>query len=271
MRISFIGLGHLNSAIVAGMLADGFDRTKITATTFSVASAETRSTEFGIDVTSTQANPRANNDAVANADVVVLGVKPMHIVETAQGLMDALKPDTTVVSVAAGTTLAALTAALPADQPVVRTMPNVALTVGQGAVGMARGATVTDAQAAQVETIFAGSGTVFPLPEEQLNALAAVAGSGPGYVFRFVNALAEAGTHLGLDPAVAQELARLTVVGAGTMLELPDADPTALENSIATQGGVTEAALQSMDANNFNQVITDALQANVARSEELGA
>lgn len=271
MHISFIGLGHLNSAIVAGMLADGFDRTKITATTFSAASAATRSAEFGIEVIATQDNPHANCDAVADADVVVLGVKPMHIAETAIGLGAALKPEATVVSVAAGVTVATLTAALPTGQPVVRTMPNVALTVGQGVVGMARGANVSDAQVTQVQSIFAGSGTVFPVPEEQLNALAAVAGSGPGYVFRFVNALAAAGTQLGLDTTDAHELARLTVVGAATMLELPDADPTALENSIATQGGTTEAALKSFDANGFNQLLVDALRANVARSEELGA
>ena len=122
-----------------------------------------------------------------------------------------------------------------------------------------------------MERLFAASGTVFHLPEDQLNALAAMAGSGPGYVFRFVNALAAGGMALGLDEHVAQELARLTVVGAGAMLDTDDADPAALEDSIATEGGVTEAALNSLDANDFNQVIVQALQANVTRSQELGA
>ncbi|GAA2039212.1 pyrroline-5-carboxylate reductase [Yaniella flava] len=271
MHISFIGLGHLNSAILAGLLAGGYDREHITATTHSVASAAARRAEFGIDVIATEQDPQANNAAVANAEIVVLGVKPPQMVETARGLAAALRPDATVVSVAAGTTLASLTAALPKGQPVVRTMPNVALTVGKGVVGMARGATVTDAQVSQVDSVFAGSGTVFHVEEDQLNALAAMAGSGPGYVFRFVNSLANAGTDLGLDAATAQELARLTVVGAGTMLELPDADPSALENSIATPGGTTEAALKSLDAGGFNQIMVEALQANVARSEALGA
>ena len=153
----------------------------------------------------------------------------------------------------------------------MRTMPNVALTVGKGVVGMARGATVTDAQVEQVDAVFAGSGTVFHVAEKDLNLVAAMAGSGPGYVFRFTNALAHAGTELGLDASTARQLARLTVVGAGTMLDGPDADPIALENSIATPGGVTEAALQSMDGAGFDQVIVDALKANVTRSGELGA
>lgn len=271
MRISFIGLGHLNSAILAGLLTEGYDPDKLHATTQSADSAAIRRAQFRISVVSEQEDPDANSRCVAEADIVVLGVKPFHIVQTAQSLAAALRPDTVVVSVAAGTTLAALTSVLPAGQPVVRTMPNVALTVGKGAVGLARGATVTDEQVAQVQRLFAASGTVLQLPESQLNAMAAVAGSGPGYVFRFVNALAAAGVEFRLESDVAQELARLTVVGAGAMLDSEDADPSALEDSIATEGGVTEAALKSLDANGFNRIITDALKANVARSEELGA
>lgn len=271
MRISFIGLGHMSSAILAGILAGGYDRDNLTATTHSAASAQARSGEFGIKVTATEQAADANDVAVVDADIVVLGVKPAQMVDTAQGLARALQPGTTVVSVAAGITLATLTAALPTGQPVIRTMPNVALTVGKGVVAMARGTTVTDEQVAQVDAVFAGSGTVFHVDEHQLNSVAAMAGSGPAYVFRFVNALANAGEQLGLDTEAAQDLARLTVVGAGTMLEVPDADATALEASIATPGGVTEAALNSLDAEGFNQLIVNALQANVARSEELGA
>src|SRR5699024_6394246 len=156
-------------------------------------------------------------------------------------------------------------------QPLRRTMPNVALAVGKGVVGMARGATVTDAQVEQVDAVFAGSGTVFHVAEKDLNLVTAMAGSGPGYVFRFANALAHAGTELGLEESTAQQLARLTIVGAGTMLEAPEAEATALENSIATAGGVTQAALDSLEAAGFTQMMADALKANIARSEQLGA
>lgn len=271
MRISFIGLGHLNSAILAGLLAAGTPAEQLNATTYSPESATQRSQTYGITVTATQTDPAANRKAVTGADVVVLGVKPNDIVPTAQDLAPALDAETTVVSVAAGVTLETLSAALPEGQPAVRTMPNVALTVGKGVVGMTSGATVTAPQVGQVRELFAGSGTVFQVPETQLNALAAVAGSGPGYVFRFVNALAAAGAELGLDAQTAQDLARLTVVGAGHMLDDADADPTALEASIATEGGTTQAALNSFDANGFNQIIVEALQANITRSEELGA
>src|SRR5699024_8715839 len=232
--------------------------------THSQTSATARNNEFGIPVTAEQTNPQANQTAVATADVVILGVKPVHILDTASQLAGALRPETVVVSVAAGTTLAALAAVLPKGQPLVRTMPNVALTVGHGVVGLCKGATATDQHVAQVQTVFETSGTVFHVAEQQLNALTAVAGSGPGYVFRFVHALAAAGTELGLEPATAQQLARLTVVGSGALLNDDDADPVALESSIATEGGVTQAALDSLDANNFNQLIVQALKANVA-------
>src|SRR5699024_10727036 len=154
----------------------------------------------------------------------------------------------TVVSVAAGITLANLTAALPEKQPGIRTMPNVALTVGKGVVAMARGATVTADQVENVDNVFAGSCTVSHVEEDQLNAVTCIAGSGISYVFDVANAQAQAGTTLRLESDTAQEPARLTLVGARTMLEPPGADPTALEDSIATPGGVPEAASQSLDA-----------------------
>src|SRR5699024_9141429 len=200
----------------------GYDRENITATTQSQTSASQRSTEFGIEVLSTQAQLAANAQAVADADIVVLGVKPPHIVETARSIADALRKHATVVSVAAGITLPNLTAALPEKRPVIRTMPNVALTVGKGVVAVVRGAAVPAAQVENVDKVFAGSGTFIHVEETQLNAVTAIAGSGPGYMFRFANALAQAGTALGLESATAQELARLTLVGAGTMLETPE-------------------------------------------------
>src|SRR5690625_4641484 len=129
MRICFIGLGHLNSAIVARPLAGGYARDNITSTTQSQSSASPRSTAFGIEVLSTQAQLAANAQAVADADIVVLGVKPPHIVETARSIADALPKHATVVSVAAGITLAKLTTALTEKQPVIRTIPNVDLSI----------------------------------------------------------------------------------------------------------------------------------------------
>lgn len=271
MHISFIGLGHMSSAIVAGLLAKGYDPQHICATTRSSASAQDRASTLGVSVVAEAENTQANAQAAARADVVVLGVKPVDILDTARDLAPGLRPETVVVSVAAGTTLAALAEALPAGQPVVRTMPNVALTEGKGVVGMTPGPTVTPEQVQHAKTVFEASGTVFEVPEEQLNALTAVAGSGPGYVFRFVNALAAAGTQLGLNAQTSAELARLTVIGAGAMLDHDDADPAALEASIATEGGVTQAALNSLTDNGFDRLVVQALQANVDRSEQLGA
>src|SRR5699024_7388196 len=137
MRICFIGLGHLNSAILAGLLAGGYDRENITATTQSQTSARQRSTEFGIEVVSTQAQLAAIDRALGGARLVVRGVQPPHIADAAGSFADALRKHTTVVSVAAGITLANLAAALPEKQPVIRSMPNVALTVGKGLVAVA--------------------------------------------------------------------------------------------------------------------------------------
>src|SRR5699024_7731010 len=160
---------------------------------------------------STQAQLAANAQAVADADIVVLGVKPPHIVETARSIADALPKHATVVSVAAGITLANLTAALPEKQPVIRTMPNVALTVGKDVLAIDSDANFTAEQVEHFDKELDGPCTDIHVVEDQHKAVTAIAGSGPGYVFHLANALAQAGTTLRHETDTAQEQARLTL------------------------------------------------------------
>lgn len=268
--IALIGLGHMNGAILEGLLSDGHPEDRLVATTNSTVTAEKHRETLGINVLAVEEDVEANSQAVAQADVVVVGTKPAMIVETLRSLSAGLKSETVVVSVAAGITLDAMAAALPAGQPLVRTMPNVPLTVGYGVVGMAAGETVTEEQLTLAKGVFEASGTVFVVTEDQIGAVGAVAGSGPGYVFYFTELLAQAGEQLGLDTETAKEMARLTVAGSGTMLTDDEADASALRDSICTEGGTTQATVNFFDQAGMPKIVADGLQANIDRALELG-
>ncbi|MGM7671067.1 pyrroline-5-carboxylate reductase [Microbacterium sp. A93] len=272
--LALLGLGNMSGAILAGMLAAGTDRGSVCATGHSAANARQREDRYGVTVTATETNPEANRNAAAGADVVVLGVKPKDILTLCREIAGALRPGTVVVSVAAGIPLAAMEANLPAEQPVVRTMPNTPLTVGMGAVGMAGGAAATQEHLDQAAALFAGSGTVHRVAEEQIDAVAAVSGSGPAYAFLLAELMAAGGVEMGLDEDLAKDLARATVAGAGRMLAEPDVDPAQLRRAVTSPNGTTEAAVDSFLDADLAGIIARGMQASADRgraiSEEFG-
>jgi pyrroline-5-carboxylate reductase len=275
VKIAMLGLGNMNGAILAGMLAAGTDPGEVCATVHSEDSARAAEERHGVAVGCTERDPEANRNAASGADVVVLGVKPKYILALCREISAALAPDTVVVSVAAGLTTGAMEQNLPENQPVVRTMPNTPLTVGMGAVGMAGGRSVAEEHLAMAERLFAGSGSVYRVAEEQIDAVAAVSGSGPAYAFLLAELMAAGGVELGLDESLAKDLARSTVAGAGRMLADDDVDPAALRRAVTSPNGTTEAAVNSFLDAGLAQLIADGMRASAARgrqiSEEAGA
>lgn len=271
--ISFLGCGSMNEAILGGLLAGGLAPRRVTATVRSVERAVELRRVHGITVLATSEEPEANRIATATADVVILGVKPVGTIGLAREIGPALKSTTTVVSVAAAISLAMLEAALPVGQPVIRSMPNTPSRLGKGVLSISAGTYADASLMAQVRGILGSAGTVVDIPEEQVDALSAVSGSGPAYVFYLAEAMAAAGVELGLDPGLAKILATETVAGAGFMLAEPDADPTALRRAVTSPNGTTEQAIATFDrldlpviiaagaraASNRAQVITEEL------------
>lgn len=273
--LALLGLGNMSGAILAGMLAAGTDPESVCATGHSAANARAQEDRFRVTVTATETDLEANRNAAAGAEVVVLGVKPKDILALCREIAGSLRPGTVVVSVAAGIPLAAMEAQLPAEQPVVRTMPNTPLTVGMGVVGMAAGTAATEEHLDRAASLFAGSGTVHRVAEPQLDAVAAVSGSGPAYAFLLAELMASGGVQMGLDEAVAKDLARATVAGAGKMLAEQDVDPAALRKAVTSPNGTTEAAVNSFLEADLAGIIARGMQASAARgqaiSEEFGS
>lgn len=268
LSLSFLGAGSMNGAILRGIIASGHDPKFITATLRSDnRSAELR--ELGINVLVSEQDPEANEKATASADIIFLGVKPVGITDLCEQISGALTPQKVVVSVAAAITLGSMQDHLPADQPVIRSMPNTPLMVGAGVVGLSPAASVSDEQTKLVSELLSGSGDVHVIDESQQNALSAISGSGPAYAFYLAEAMANAGMEMGLEEQLAIDLARATVAGAGKMLSDPTANPGALRKAVTSPKGTTEQAIATFDAQGIPKIIAAGTQAAAARAAQL--
>lgn len=270
LSLSFLGAGSMNGAILRGIIASGHDPQLITATVRSDNRAsELR--ELGINVLVNEQDPEANKKAAASADIIFLGVKPVGITQMCEEISPSLDASKVVVSVAAAITLSSMQAHLPADQPVIRSMPNTPLMVGAGVVGISPAASVSEVQTKLVIELLSGSGDVHVIDEEQQNALSAISGSGPAYAFYLAEAMANAGVAMGLDEKLSIALARATVAGAGKMLADPEANPAALRRAVTSPKGTTEQAIATFDEQGIPKIIAAGTQAAAARAAQLSA
>lgn len=274
-RIAFLGTGSMNGAIASGLLAGGASPADVCATVGSASSVQPLRQKLGeggeaVAVYALEENENANREAVKDADLVLLGVKPYAMLELAREVAPALKPDAVVVSVAAGITLDALQAALPEGQPAVRCMPNTPSRVGKGVLAISTGSTVTGAMKDQVRAVLESAGTVIEVAEEQMGAVTAVSGSGSAYAFLLAETMAAAGQKLGLDEQTATALAAATVAGAGALLD-QNPNPADLRRAVTSPGGTTEQAIKTYTEGGLFDLTEAAMSACARRNDEMTA
>lgn len=269
-RIAFLGCGSMNEAILSGLVKAGTDPADIVATVRRAERAEELAVRHhGITAIAGEEEPDNNKQAAKGSAVVILGVKPVGIQELAREISGSLSSKTIVVSVAAAVSLAQLEAALPAGQPVIRSMPNTPAKLGRGVISVSPGTNCTPEQLQQAKDVFRGAGTVVEVPEEQVDAVSAISGSGPAYAFYLAEAMAAAGVELGLDAGLSVLLARETIAGAGLMLAEPGADPAALRKAVTSPKGTTEAAIATFDEQGLPAIIAAGARAATDRAAEI--
>ncbi|WLQ07272.1 pyrroline-5-carboxylate reductase [Arthrobacter oryzae] len=269
-RIAFLGCGSMNEAVMTGMLEAGTDPADVVATVRRAErAAELAQRHPGITAIAGEEEPENNKQAATGSDVVILGVKPVGIADLAREISGSLSPKAIVISVAAAVSIAQLEAALPAGQPVIRSMPNTPAKLGRGVVSVSPGTNCSAEQLQLAKDILKGAGTVVEVPEEQVDALSAISGSGPAYAFYLAEAMAAAGVELGLDPDLSLLLARETVAGAGLMLTEPGADPAALRKAVTSPNGTTERAIATFDERGLPAIIAEGARAAAARAAEI--
>lgn len=272
-RIAMLGGGNMNGAILTALLDAGFGGDEpIRVTTRTAASAARFAEEPRVEAVASDEVPDANRDAVRDADVVVLGVKPPGIVPLAEAVAAALKPGAVVISIAAGVPCAAIEAALPEGSRVVRAMPNTPALIGEGVTGICAGSAADDEAMALAREIFECVGSCVEVPEEKIAAVGALSGSGPAYVYLLAEHLIAAGVEQGLSAADARELVVGTIRGAAGMLQhRADVSPAELRRRVTSPNGTTERSIRVFTDARFDETVKAAVQANIDRAAELAA
>lgn len=259
------GAGKMGSAMLTGWLARGIAPEVVVAIDPApVADVAEACTSAGVRLV-----PEA--PAGLAPSILVLAVKPQIIAEAMAGLAPLRRPDTIVVSVAAGISLATLEAGLGAG-PVVRTIPNTPAAVGKGVTGAIANAALDEAGRAEVVRLLEAIGTVHFVDDEDLiDVVTGLAGSGPAYVFHMVEALAAAGVAAGLPMDLAMPMARQTVIGAGALLEASELPAEQLRRNVTSPNGTTQAGLEVLMAEDgLGRLMARTVAAAADRSRELG-
>ena len=207
--------------------------------------------------------------AVAEAEVVVVAVKPGDVTPALQAAEPVLEQGALVLSIAAGVTIAALEALVP-GRAVVRAMPNTPALVGLGAAAIAAGHHAGEEHLVRAESILSAVGTVARVPEALLDAVTGLSGSGPAYLFLVAEALIDAGVLAGLPRPISQALVTQTLLGSATLLARGPDGPEALRAAVTSPGGTTAAGLAALEARAVRSAFLEAVAAATARSRELG-
>lgn len=270
--LAFLGAGSMGGAILRGVVASGIAIDGgITATNRSSDSAAVLAGLPGVTSIALEDQPDGNLDAAASAGVVIVGVKPAMVPDLLREIAPRLKPETIVVSVAAGVTLQTFADALGADARVIRSMPNTPATVGKAVTGLAVGASVTADDLAVVRRLFETVGAVIEVPESQIDALSTISGSGPAYVFLLIEELTRAAIGMGFAEADARLMAEQTFIGATALLDASGEEPAELRRRVTSPKGTTERAIAVLQNAHLDRTFADAAAAALVRAKELAA
>lgn len=264
-KIAILGTGNMGEALVKGLLRAGKATPDgLVCTDPRAERREEIQKRYGVRVI---ADSRA---AVAQADIVVIAVKP----QTIDGLLDeiasAVDAKKLVISIAAGVPIGAIARKLGAGVRIVRTMPNTPALVGAGATALARGPHATDADLEQALALFEAVGVAVVVEEQHLDAVTGLSGSGPAFVFIAIDALADGGVKVGLARPVALALAAQAVMGSAKLLLETGEHPGRLKDQVASPGGTSIAGIHALEAGGFRAALIAAVEAATKRSRELG-
>lgn len=261
-RIAFIGAGNMAEALVKGLLQAGVAAARIAVTDVRPARLDYFRGAFGVTALAD------NVEAARGADIVVLAVKPQQFNEVLPALSSAVD-HALFVSIAAGIPTARIERALGPTARVVRVMPNTPALVGAGISALCAGSRATEEDLAVAEALLRAVGTTVRVEERLMDAVTAVSGSGPAYIFRVMEAMEAAAIAQGLAPEQARALVVATVAGAGQLAASSGRAPSELREQVTSKGGTTEAALKVLDARDLAGAFNDAVAAAVRRAREL--
>ncbi len=264
-KIGFLGGGRMAEALIRGIIKAGlFEAEQIVAVDLAEERRQLLADEFKVSTS-------AEASVLADCGIVILAVKPQVVNPILQSQRQYFKKDQLVISIAAGISLAALEASLAGcGCKVVRVMPNTPALVMEGASALCRGSLASDEDLETARRIFDAVGKSVLLSEAEMDAVTGLSGSGPAYVFSFIEAMIDGGVKVGLSRQVAETLTLQTVLGATKLAISTGEHPANLRAMVTSPGGTTIAGLHEMEKAGFQGIIMDAVEAATERSKELG-
>lgn len=263
LPLLFIGAGQMASAIIAGLIEKkGYPAQKVACLSGSGVSAQKLTKQWGLRPIALEQLPELQ------LDTLIIACKPQQLQAIDPQILRASQHKL-ILSVLAGSSIKTLSTHFAGARNLIRTMPNTPGRIGAGVTAYAARDRLTPADRLTLETLLHSLGSFYCVDEAQLDAVTALSGSGPAYVFQFAEALQAAGEQMGLAPELANALAVETLLGSAKLLKSSAESPTALRQAVTSPNGTTAAALAVFNQSNFNQIILDALQAAKARSQAL--
>ena len=266
MKIAFVGGGVMGEVILSAVLDKRLALPQdVSVSDVSESRRQYLGQKYAVAVMSD------NRQAVSRGDVVVLAIKPQNLVEIMAELNGQLKPTQLVLSIVAGARINTLCSGLNHSR-VVRVMPNTPAQIGEGMSVWTTAAEVTEQQREWANSILSAMGKeIYIDDEDDIDKATVISGSGPAYVFLFVEALVEAARHIGLPYDMAQELVLQTLLGSGHFMQKSGKEPSELQRMVATPGGITAEALAQFEKGQFTELVKRAVEAAYKRARELGS
>ena len=262
MSTAIIGAGVMGETLLSGLVRAGRRVDQLMVGEKRAERARELEERYGVAVVS-------NREAAAKADTVALVVKPQDMGDVLDEIAGDLRPGQLIVSLAAGITTAFIESRVPEGVAVVRVMPNTPALVDEGMAAIAPGSHCDESHLVEAESLMASTGRVLRIPEKQMDAVTAISGSGPAYIFFVVESMIEAGVHLGLPRATATELVVQTLVGSAAMLRETGTHPVVLREQVTSPGGTTASALRELEIHKVRAAFLAAMEAARNRSREL--
>ncbi|MDQ4084966.1 MAG: pyrroline-5-carboxylate reductase [Actinomycetota bacterium] len=264
MTVAILGAGVMGETLASGLLRAGRDVRDLLLTERRPDRAAQLRDRYGVEVVS-------NLEAAKRAETLVLVVKPQDMTQLLDEIADEVRAGQLVISLAAGITTRLIESRLPEGVAVVRVMPNTPALVDEGMAAIAPGTHCDNDHLGEAEQLLRSVGRVVHVPEYQLDAVTAISGSGPAYLFFVVEAMIEAGVHLGLPRSTATELVVQTVVGSAKMLRETGEHPIVLRERVTSPGGTTAAAVRELEDHKVRAAFMTALEAARDRSRALAS
>ncbi len=262
--VGIVGVGAMGEALVSGLLAAGWDSSEIGLCVRRKERAEELQRRLGCEVFFHPV------EAIEGRQLAVIGVKPRDVAGVLEALAGRVEGGQALLSLAAGVTTSAYQEAL-GDVPVIRAMPNTPALIGFGVTAIAPGKYAGPGHVDLARQVLGAVGTVREMDETLMNAVTAVSGTGPAYVFLLAEAMTEAAMREGLPRDVAESFVAQTIRGAGHLLTDTFKSPAELRYEVTSPGGTTAAAMHVLEARGFRALVEDAVRAAATRSSELGA